>query len=256
MSSFATYVENLDFKSSLPPLPLDLPLDLVVKSRTHTSLLGSALRSFETAGKAQDYQRLEHLGDKMIGAATTMYLFNEHLFLTCGAMTTIAGLVVSNNTLSAISRAYNLHQHLRAHPAQISSLRNNSGVQADLFEALVGSIYVNSGTQAALDFATSSSLVVYGSYDAYDEYEEDCGPGDIMLLEEWKMQVRSRGRDYHFERGPSIGLSNVPHHSGSLVVQHNGVTQTFGPIQGIRGQKYKIVQQRLAHAACEYLGLI
>lgn len=225
--------------------------------------------------------------------ATTDILFKDYPLLTCAAMTVspliplilsslrklvlatsysfvqiIGSRVVANDTLSFIGKAYSLHHHLQAHLHQVSTLRTNPKIQADLVEALVGALCVQSGLQVALVFAknvlrpfiqlayqeagsfhhpTSVLVVGNGVFEVAasshadsgfgDEEEDDNGPGFdlnkgpsyVMALEEWKKERGATGREVAYMKGKSGGSSNEPLHSGSLVIRFNNVGKEFGP---------------------------
>lgn len=65
-----------------------------------------------------------------------------------------------------------------------------------------------------------------------------------MMLEEWRVQKGSMGRQFRWLKGGSIGPDHRPSHSASLVLEHKGISKTIGPISGELGETYKTVQQR------------
>lgn len=73
MSTFTSFVNNL-VAADLPPLPQDIDAALLRISRTHSSLIGSTIRSFETDELAQDYQRLEVSRPDFIDASLSSQL--------------------------------------------------------------------------------------------------------------------------------------------------------------------------------------
>jgi len=58
-------------------------------------------------------------------------------------------MVVGNKTLSGISVNYKLPGNLRLHHAQAASLKASVKVQADVFEAYVGGVYLDRGIEVA-----------------------------------------------------------------------------------------------------------
>jgi ribonuclease-3 len=65
-----------------------------------------------------------------------------------GPSTKLRGLIVGNATLAEISLRYKLPSYLRQHAAQAITLRASPNIQADLFEAYVGGLYLDQGLDA------------------------------------------------------------------------------------------------------------
>ncbi|KAI0938149.1 hypothetical protein AcV7_003424 [Taiwanofungus camphoratus] len=93
--------------------------------------------------------RLEHLGDSVLSLVVTGLVREVFPYLRVGPSTKIRALVVGNPTLASISVKYRLPERLRMHPAQAITLRASINIQADLFEAFVGGLYLDQGLESA-----------------------------------------------------------------------------------------------------------
>ncbi|KAF9534627.1 ribonuclease III domain-containing protein [Crepidotus variabilis] len=114
---------------------------------THRSFFARPTHIFEdTPGDlSPDNEKFEHLGDTVLGLAITTLLMETFPGLRVGPSTKIRAMVVANPTLAEISLKYRLSDHLRLHPAQAITLRASTNIQADVFEAFVGGLYIDSG---------------------------------------------------------------------------------------------------------------
>jgi ribonuclease-3 len=97
-------------------------------------------------------ERLEFLGDAILGAVVCELLYAQYPEYLEGDLTKIKSVVVSRQTCAKISEALGLQEFLilgkgmTTHPSVPPSLL------ADVFESLVGAIYLDGGDSAAREF--------------------------------------------------------------------------------------------------------
>ena len=97
-------------------------------------------------------ERLEFLGDAILGAVVCELLFHQYPQYLEGDLTKIKSVVVSRQTCAKISESLGMQEFLilgkgmTTHPSVPTSLL------ADVFESLVAAIYLDGGSQAARDF--------------------------------------------------------------------------------------------------------
>ncbi|KAL7418031.1 ribonuclease III domain-containing protein [Mrakia frigida] len=141
--------------TSLPPLPQVKRQDLRDTAFTHTSYFSKQHVDFEESSQNpnQDYERFEFIGDQIIALAATFLITSTYPLLTVGASTALRSSLVSNSTLSQISRSYSLHTQLRIHPSQ-SHLTSNALLRAQIFESYVAAVQIEFGLQPTLDWLT------------------------------------------------------------------------------------------------------
>ncbi|PRQ78189.1 hypothetical protein AAT19DRAFT_9257 [Rhodotorula toruloides] len=130
---------------------------------THTSLYGARHQPFEAkeGEDVLDYERLEHVGDALLGAEVTLLVHKLFPRLVIGIRTLVKATLVSNQTLAIISSRLGFPSQLRAAAAQLYQLRINPLVQASMFEAYLAQLHIEKGHSAFQSFVTSlySSLV-------------------------------------------------------------------------------------------------
>ncbi len=87
-------------------------------------------------------ERLEYLGDAVLGSVIGEYLFNKYPKQNEGFLTKMRSKIVNGDALGEIALKMNLDQLLDNHVTGILSIKHISG---DAFESLIGAIYLDKG---------------------------------------------------------------------------------------------------------------
>jgi ribonuclease III len=97
-------------------------------------------------------ERLEFLGDAILGAIVTDLIFQSYPELAEGEMARLRASVVNTIALADIARSLGLGSHIRLGKGEESSGgRDKSSLLADTFEALVGAVYLDRGLDAVAE---------------------------------------------------------------------------------------------------------
>ncbi len=96
-------------------------------------------------------ERLEYLGDSVIGLAVSEHLFLNFPDLQEGELTRIKSVVVSRTGLAKLGRALDLQRFLRVGKGLRSRRALPQSLLANCLEALVGAIYLDAGFEVARD---------------------------------------------------------------------------------------------------------
>ena len=124
---------------SIEPALLELAL-------THTSY------SYEN-GNQPSNERLEFLGDSVLGFVVSAYITEKFTDLTEGELSRIKNAVVSAKALAPLAEKLELGAHLRLGVGEErTGGRTKANLLADAFEAVLGAIYISSGIDAATEF--------------------------------------------------------------------------------------------------------
>jgi ribonuclease-3 len=110
---------------------------LYIKAFTHRSM---NLR--DNKGNAMNYERLEFVGDAMLGSVIAAYLFEQVPHGDEGYLTKMRSKVVSREHLNELGKDLGLIQLVQSRIPK-SNFGNN--IHGNLFEALVGAIYLDRG---------------------------------------------------------------------------------------------------------------
>lgn len=103
-----------------------------------------------------DNEKLEFLGDSVINLVITDYLYKHFSNLTEGELSKLKAHLVSTNSLSRISHSINLSDFaFLGKGEEKNDGRKNKKINASLFEALIGAIYLDSSYKAISPIAIS-----------------------------------------------------------------------------------------------------
>ena len=120
--------------------------DLLARALTHRSWCA------EHAGFASN-ERLEFLGDAVLGLVVTDYVFNAYPDLPEGELAKVRASVVSAAALADIAIALRLGEALLLGKGEAASGgREKPSILADAMEAVIGAVYIDGGWDAAADF--------------------------------------------------------------------------------------------------------
>jgi len=97
-------------------------------------------------------ERLEFLGDAILGAIVCESLFLKFPDYLEGDLTRVKSVVVSRRTCAKISKTLGLDEFLVLGKGMGGQDETPSSVLADVFESLVGAIYLDGGMEAAKRF--------------------------------------------------------------------------------------------------------
>lgn len=108
-------------------------------------------RSFSNEqGDGWNYERLEFLGDSVLGLVASHWLFRLHPDQPEGELAKLKGFLVSAPVLSRHGKRIGVGSLLRLGVGELrSGGRSKASILADAMEALFGAVYLDSGLEAA-----------------------------------------------------------------------------------------------------------
>jgi ribonuclease-3 len=123
---------------------------LLGEALTHSSAAGGAARR---GGVGQGYERLEFLGDRVLGLVVADMLFRRFSSEEEGALARRLAVLVSSEALARVADVIELGRHLvLAKGEEESGGRANPATLADACEALIAALYLDGGLTAARGF--------------------------------------------------------------------------------------------------------
>jgi ribonuclease-3 len=100
-------------------------------------------------------ERLEFLGDAILGAVAATLLYRDLGQKPEGELAKIKSVVVSEDVLSGIARVLQIDTVLLLGKGEeLTGGRTKKGILADALEALIGALYLDSGYKAAFSFVS------------------------------------------------------------------------------------------------------
>lgn len=118
-------------------------INLLENALTHTS--------FKTPYNPSN-ERLEFLGDAILGMVISEYLFKKFSSYSEGDLTKIKSVVVSRATLAKIGTEMELKKHISVGKGLQTTSAFPKSLLANVFEAIIAAIYIDEGLEAAYDF--------------------------------------------------------------------------------------------------------
>jgi ribonuclease-3 len=142
-----------------------LDAELLERSLTHRSF------AYENGGLPTN-ERLEFLGDSVLGVVVTDTLFRAHPDLSEGRLAKLRAAVVNARALAEVARTIGLGQHIMLGRGEESTGgRNKASILSDTVEAVIGAVYLSGGFEAA-------SAVVHLLFDPLMENAARLGAAD------------------------------------------------------------------------------
>ncbi|WP_067199093.1 ribonuclease III [Microbacterium sp. XT11] len=138
--------EVAEAAKSLPAkLRVDIDAELLELALTHRSY------AYEHGGIPHN-ERLEFLGDSVLGQAVTVMLFTTHPELDEGELAKRRASVVSTVALAEVARGIGLGSHLLlGRGEEQTGGRDKDSILADTMEAVIGATYLSAGPDAATE---------------------------------------------------------------------------------------------------------
>jgi ribonuclease-3 len=157
----------------------------------HLERLERALthRSHRQNSDAVDNERLEFLGDRVLGLVASEQLCHVFPDWDAGKLSKGLARLVSASSIYAAARRLNLGSHLRLGPGEEKTGgREKKRLLADAYEAIVGAIYLDAGLAAAAGFLRRTLIdpALSGELEGLDRSDYK------SALQEW-LQQRSLG---------------------------------------------------------------
>jgi len=121
----------------------DLDPELLQHALTHRSF------AYEN-GQVPNNERLEFLGDSVLGLVVTDTLFTNHPDLPEGQLAKLRAAVVSAKALAVVARTLGIGDHVRlGRGEETTGGRDKASILSDTVEAILGAIYVQFGIERA-----------------------------------------------------------------------------------------------------------
>jgi ribonuclease-3 len=213
-----TVAHGHDDESSRSGLDIGVVLsaELLERALTHRSF------AYENGGLPTN-ERLEFLGDSVLGLVITEALYRRHPDLPEGQLAKLRASVVNMRALADVARGIDIGAHVRlGRGEETTGGRDKSSILADTFEALVGAVYLEHGLEGAvlvlhrlfdplldeaagrgagLDWKTSLQELTAAELLGVPEYVVDESGPDHMKM--FTAVVKVAGREYGAGEGRS-----------------------------------------------------
>ena len=205
-----------------------LDAELLERSLTHRSY------AYENGGLPTN-ERLEFLGDSVLGVVVTETLFRSHPELSEGRLAKLRAAVVNARALAEVARTIGLGEYVKlGRGEETTGGREKDSILADAVEALIGAVHLGCGLDAA-------SALVHRLFDPLLAEAATRGAGL-----DWKTSLQ--------ELGARLGLGAPTYQSRDEGPDHAKVFTAgvllAGTVRGEgRGRTKKAAEQEAAEVA-------
>ncbi len=126
-------------------------LGVTVNDELFTRALTHRSYAYENGGLPTN-ERLEFLGDSVLGLVVTDTLYRDHPALPEGQLAKMRASIVNAKSLAEVARTIGLGQYIRLGRGEVTTGGNDKpSILADTMEAVVGAVYLDCGLVAATD---------------------------------------------------------------------------------------------------------
>ena len=146
------------------------------------SVLRTALTHASWTGWTDNYERLEFLGDRVLGLVLTDHLFSRFPEADQGELTKRYHYLSNEAALAAICQALTIQNFIICDPAQ-TGLATRVSVQADVIEAVIAALYLDGGLEAARRFILSNWTIP-------EELPNELDSNPKSELQEWAASAK------------------------------------------------------------------
>lgn len=180
------------------------------KAFTHRSV-----QMTDSKGNPINYERLEFLGDSILGSVIASYLYKKVPTGSEGYLTQMRSKIVSREHLNELGKDLDL---IRFVNSNIDQNTVGDNIHGNIFEALVGAIYLDRGYNYAQKFIYENVILPYVDIEKLE--------GKITsykgLIIEWCQKQKKK---YKFETYEDSGNESIKHFSVKISINGEQVAK-------------------------------
>ena len=186
--------------------------------------------------KHYNNERMEFLGDSVLGMATADFLYKDMVENPEGDLAKIKSVVVSEKTLAPLAKEMGIDKCLvLGRGEEITGGREKSAILADAWEAVIGAYYLDSG------FEKAERLVLRYIVPEIRKVQQNKGQKDYKTLLQELYQKRAKAFPEY-----EIVKEEGPDHDRTFWISVHLKDKTYGPCAG---KNKKQAEQNVAQVA-------
>jgi len=191
-------------------------------------------------GVKNSNERLEFLGDAVLGSVVAEVLFKLYPYEDEGFLTELRSKIVSRVNLNQLARKLGFESLIEYDSRVLGSSRQGS-LLGDAFEALIGAVYLDKGYNFTRNFLVNHIIKSHI---------------DIHTLEQTETNFKSKLIEWCQRHGKDISFDLVGNDEGENTKLFSVQASVDGEIMGL-GKEFskKNAEKLAAEKACEALGI-
>lgn len=172
------------------------------------AFLHRSLNQRDMQGNPMNYERMEFLGDAMLGTIISKHLFNEVPDGDEGYLTKMRSKIVSRKHLNQLGKDLNLLHYVES---RIPKSHFGENIHGNVFEALIGAIYLDRGYSFCEKFIRNRVIEPYVDIEQLE--------GKVIsyksLVIEW---CQKQKKPFHYEVYEDTGNDVLKHFAVKLTI--------------------------------------
>lgn len=190
-------------------------------------------------GVKNSNERLEFLGDAVLGSVIAELLFKLYPYKDEGFLTEMRSKIVSRSNLNQLSRKLGFEKLIQYDSRMISYPSKQGSLLGDAFEALIGAVYLDKGYQFTREFLLTRIIKPHV---------------DIHTLENTESNFKSRLIEWCQHEGKEVVFVQIDNPTGESAKMFSIEVLVSGEVCGIgRDFSKKSAEKIAAEKACEFL---
>lgn len=180
-----------------------------------TAFIHRSIKVLDENGNPINYERMEFLGDAMLGSIIAAFLFKMVPDGNEGYLTQMRSKIVSRNQLNSLGKDLDLIRFVKS---TISKNRMGQNIYGNIFEALIGAIYLDRGYRYCEKFI--DKRVINAFVDIPSLENKITSYKGIII--EWCQKTK---KSLEFQTYEDSGNENIRHYSVKLVIDDKVVSK-------------------------------
>ncbi len=172
------------------------------------AFLHRSLNKRDENGNPMNYERLEFLGDAMLGTVISKHLYKEVPEGDEGYLTKMRSKIVSRKHLNELGKDLNLLEYVES---RIPKSHFGENIYGNVFEAVIGAIYLDKGYEQCERFIHERVIAPYVDIEQLE--------GKVIsyksLVIEW---CQKQKKDFHYEVYEDTGNDEQKHFAVKLTI--------------------------------------
>jgi ribonuclease-3 len=198
----------------------------------------SSVAKENSSGTKNSYERLEYLGDSVLGTVVAEYLFKKFPYKNEGFLTDIRSRIVNRESLNKVGKKMGLNRIVE-YSGKVNL--SHKSLYGDVLEALVGAVYLDKGFYPCREFILTKILEHH-----FDIEEVVTNTSNFKsLLIEWT-QKHNHKLDFNIKE--ESGNMHNKEFTAAILIDEKEVS--IG-----KGTSKKRAEQAAAEKACDVLGI-
>jgi len=211
-----------------------LNIDLYVLATSHSSVAKTNL-----GGIKDSNERLEFLGDAILGSVVAEHLFKKFPFKDEGFLTETRSKIVNRESLNLLAKKIGINSIISYENNR--NTRSHKSIYGNTLEALVGAVYLDRGHSFCSNFIIRKLLVPH--FDLDELIETDSNFKSKVI--EW---AQKEGKPLSFDIKNIISKGNYKEFTAHVIIEEEVVGEGHGSSK-------KRAEQAAASKACQKLAL-